>query len=62
MSGPAVSNNLVGMSPADADAFYQQCISASETIINQSGKVLHVGRQTKREDAVANYQGIFMHP
>ena len=50
------------MSPADADAFYQQCISASETIINQSGKVLHGGRQTKREDAVANYQGIFMHP
>ena len=62
MSGPAVSNNLVGMSPADADAFYQQCISASETIINQSGKVLHGGRQTKREDAVANYQGIFLHP
>ena len=62
MAGQAVTDKLVGMSTSDADAFYQQCISASEAIISGSGKVLHGGVQTKRDDAIANYQGIFMHP
>ena len=62
MAGEAVNQQLVGMSVGDANAFYQACISASEAIINGSGKVLHGGNQTKRDDAVANYQGIFMHP
>lgn len=62
MAGKAVTDGLVGMSPSDATAFYEACISASEAIINQSGKVLHGGNQTKRDEAIANYQGIFLHP
>lgn len=62
MSGAAVSDKLVGMNASDADAFYQACISACEEIIDKSGKVLHGGDHKKVEDAVANYQEIFMHP
>jgi len=62
MAGEAVSQGLVSMSASDANAFYEQCISACEEIINNSGKKLMGGNQTDPAKAAEVYQNIFMHP
>ncbi|MDI9550692.1 MAG: RagB/SusD family nutrient uptake outer membrane protein [Bacteroidales bacterium] len=62
MTGEAVTKNLVSMSTSDANAFYQECISACEQIINNSGKKLAGGKQTDPAKAAELYQNIFMHP
>jgi len=62
MAGTAVSQNLVSMSKSDAAAFYQACISASEQIINNSGKTLYGANPASVAVATENYQNLFMNP
>ena len=62
MSGEAVTKGLVSMSASDANEFYQACISASEEIINKSGKSLYGMNPASPEKAAENYQKMFMDP
>lgn len=61
--GDAVDKKLVGgMTEADANVYYSQCISASEAIINNSGKSLHAPNPSNSEEAATNYQMMFLSP
>lgn len=60
LSGKAVDQKLIGMSPSDAADFYKECISASEAIINNSGKTLYKPNPSTREEALSNYQKLFL--
>jgi starch-binding outer membrane protein, SusD/RagB family len=60
--GEAVTLNLVGgMTPADADYFYEQAIIASKEIIDNSGKQLYRPTPDNVAQARANFQDIFMY-
>lgn len=61
LAGDAVSEKLVGgMSSSDADFFYNECIKASEAVINNSGKTLYRPNPANRDEALVNYQNIFL--
>lgn len=60
LAGEAVTQKLVGMSPTDADFFYGECISASETIIKNSGKSLYKPNPASKEEAAENYRKLFL--
>lgn len=63
LTGDAVTQNLVGgMTGSDADNYYQQCIDASKTIIDNSGKALYKPIPANRAEASKNYQDIFQNP
>ncbi len=61
LDGEAVTQKLVGgMTLADADEFYKECISASENLISNSGKVLYKPNPASREEAMKNFQQLFL--
>lgn len=60
LAGEAVTQKLIGMSASDADFFYQECISASEALINSSGKSLYKATPASKEEALENYQKLFL--
>lgn len=61
LSGDAVTQKLVGgMTSADADFFYTECLSASKAIIDNSGKSLYMPNPATPADAVKNYQNLFL--
>ncbi len=60
LAGEAVSQKLVGMEPADAAFFYKECLSASEAIIDNSGKSLYMPDPATPEEAVKNFQDLFL--
>jgi hypothetical protein len=63
LTGEAVDKKLVGgMTNADANAYYAQCISASKAIIDNSGKQLYKPSPSNWAEAAANYQHIFETP
>jgi hypothetical protein len=59
-SGEAVSLKLVGMDPSEAAFFYNECISASKAIIDNSNHSLYKPNPASREEAAKNYQEMFM--
>jgi hypothetical protein len=59
--GEAVTQGLVGgMTAADADFFYNECISASKEIIDNSGKSLYMPNPSSPDEAVKNFQDLFL--
>lgn len=61
LAGEAVSRKLVGgMTAADADAFYKECIEASSYLIENSGKSLYNPTPATAREAAANFQDIFL--
>ncbi len=63
LSGEAASQKLVGgMTEADANDYYQQCIDASAEIIENSGKSLYMADPASADEAAKNYQTIFEDP
>lgn len=61
LAGEAVSQKLVGgMTAADADAFYKECIEASSYLIENSGKSLYKPTPATAREAAANFQDIFL--
>jgi hypothetical protein len=62
-SYPAVPAKLAGgMDAADANTYYQICIDASKTIIDQSGKELFGKNPSSPEVAMKNYSTMFQNP
>ncbi len=63
LTGEAVSAGLVGgMSASDANNYYQQCITASKEIIDNSGKTLYKPNPADPAEAAKNYQDMFETP
>lgn len=61
LAGEAVTQKLVGgMTSTDADEFYKECISASEIVINQSGRSLYKPNPASKEEAAKNFQQLFL--
>lgn len=61
LAGEAVNQKLVGgMTAADADAFYKECIEASKYLIENSGKSLYKPNPTSVKEAAANFQALFL--
>ena len=63
LTGEAVTAKLVGgMTTADANAFYLECINASKDIIDNSGKTLYKPNPADPAEAAKNYQDMFETP
>jgi len=63
LTGEAVDKKLVGgMSPADADNYYTQCLAASTEIIENSGKSLYKPNPANPNEAAKNFQDLFQNP
>lgn len=63
LTGEAVDAKLVGgMTLADANSYYLECINASKEIIDNSGKQLYKPEPATREEAAKNFQTIFEDP
>lgn len=61
LSGEAVTQKLVGgMTSADADAFYKECIEASKFLIENSGKSLYKPAPATVKEAASNFQALFL--
>jgi hypothetical protein len=61
LTGEAVDLKLVGgMTTADADYFYDECIKASKEIIDRSGRSLYMPNPSSPEEAATNYQYLFL--
>ena len=61
LAGVAVNQKLVGgMTAADADAFYKECIDASKYLIENSGKSLYKPTPATVKEAAANFQALFL--
>ena len=61
LAGEAVTQNLVGgMTSADADAFYKECIEASKFLIENSGKSLYKPTPATVKEAASNFQALFL--
>lgn len=61
LAGEAVTQKLVGgMTSADADAFYKECIEASEFLIENSGKSLYKPAPATVKEAASNFQALFL--
>lgn len=60
LAGEAVTQKLVGgMTSADADAFYKECIEASKFLIENSGKSLYKPAPATVKEAASNFQALF---
>ena len=61
LAGEAVTQKLVGgMTSADADAFYKECIEASKFLIENSGKSLYKTAPATVKEAASNFQALFL--
>lgn len=61
LAGEAVTQKLVGgMTSADADAFYKECIEASKSLIENSGKSLYKPAPAIVKEAASNFQALFL--
>ena len=61
LAGEAVTQKLVGgMTSADADAFYKECIEASKFRIENSGKSLYKPTPATVKEAASNFQALFL--
>ena len=61
LAGEAVTQKLVGgMTSADADAFYKECIEASKFLIENSGKSLYKPAPATVKEAASNFQALFL--
>lgn len=61
LAGEAVTQKLVGgMTSADADAFYKECIEASKFLIENSGKFLYKPAPATVKEAASNFQALFL--
>jgi hypothetical protein len=61
LTGEAVDLKLIGgMTAADADFFYGECIEASKEIIDRSGRSLYMPSPASPEEAAVNYQYLFL--
>ena len=61
LAGEAVTQKLVGgMTSADADAFYKECIEASKSLIENSGKSLYKPTPATVKEAASNFQALFL--
>lgn len=61
LAGKAVTQKLVGgMTSADADAFYKECIEASKFLIENSGKSLYKPAPATVKEAASNFQALFL--
>lgn len=61
LAGEAVTQKLVGgMTSADADAFYKECIEASKFLIENSGKSLYKPTPATVREAASNFQALFL--
>jgi hypothetical protein len=59
--GEAVTQGLVGgMTSTDAGFFYNECLTASKAIIDDSGKSLYMPDPSSVEEAVKNFQDLFL--
>ena len=59
-TGEAVSQKLVGIDASEAAYFYNECISASQTIINGGKFRLYMPEPANPQEAMVNYQQLFM--
>jgi hypothetical protein len=62
LQGEAVDKKLVGMTPADAEAFFAASIAASETVINSGKYSLYAPMPDSPEEATENYIKMFQDP
>jgi len=63
LTGEAVDLRLVGgMTAADANNYYTQCLAASAEIIDNSGKSLYKPTPATRAEAAKNFQDLFQNP
>ena len=62
LSGEAVEKNLVGMDASLANGYYQQCIDASEEIMNSGTFQLFRPNPSSPEEAAENYRVLFEKP
>ena len=61
LAGDAVTQKLAGgMTSADVDFFYSECISSSMAIIDNSGKSLYMPNPKDATEAATNYQYLFL--
>ena len=61
LAGQPVTQKLVGgMTSADADAFYKECIEASKFLIENSGKSLYKPAPATVKEAASNFQALFL--
>lgn len=61
LAGEAVTQKLVGgMTSADADVFYKECIEASKSLIENSGKSLYKPAPATVKEAASNFQALFL--
>lgn len=61
LAGEAVTQKLVGgMTSADADAFYKECIEASKFLIENSGKSLYKPTPATVKEAASNFRALFL--
>ena len=58
--GEAVTLGLIGVSSAEANRYYSECISASKAIIDNSGHTLYMPNPANRSAAAENYQKLFI--
>jgi len=63
LSGEAVNNELVGgMTEEDAQRYYEECISASEQLINSGLYSLYCPYPANPDEAAENYRQMFKDP
>lgn len=62
LSGPAVSQGLVGLESSLANHYYEICIEASRKIMDEGGFSLHKPTPSSPEEAAANYMELFQNP
>ncbi|GGC15222.1 glycan metabolism protein RagB [Parapedobacter defluvii] len=62
LSGPAVSQGLVGLESSLANHYYEICIEASRKIMDEGGFSLHKPTPASPEEATANYMELFQNP
>jgi len=59
-AGEAVEKKLVGIDASEATFFYNECISASKAIMDNSKHTLYMPNPSSSADAAKNYQEMFM--
>lgn len=62
LGGVAVDNKYVGMVPADANAYYDASIKASEAIMNSGSFSLYQATPNTPAEATENYRKMFLDP
>jgi hypothetical protein len=60
LTGEAVTLGYVGISPNEANYFYNECITASKEIIDNSGHTLYMPNPSSPAEAAVNYQNLFL--